>query len=92
MEGVRGCVWIFSGIAQLRWKEIENALPVIRWLVEGQNKDIGAASQSLRLKLLEVLLEYYFNIYMYWTWAIRKSEPKSVTKHPIQIGLFWPNK
>ena len=42
--------------------------------VEGRNKDIGPASQSLRFRLLEG-----FNIHMYSMWAIRKSEPTSVT-------------
>ena len=38
-----------SSICQSGWKEIRNSFPVIRWVHWGvaQNKDIGAAPQTL---------------------------------------------
>ena len=43
-----GLLKMALSISQSGWKEIRNALPVIRWVRrEAQNKDLGATSQTL---------------------------------------------
>ena len=51
---------VMSWVCQSKWKEIPNALPVIRWVRGAQNKDIGTRWYRERLPMWLWLPKWYF--------------------------------
>ena len=56
-------------ICQPDWKEIQNANPVIRWVLGAQNKDIGAALQTLLTRVKLRLRRRLGNPGQSWYWV-----------------------
>ena len=63
---------VMSWVRQSKWKEIPNALPVIRWVRGAQNKDIGTRWYCERLTMWLWLPKWYF---MHPGWPMLSRSP-----------------